>query len=66
MNEQEYRDMYAEYCMESGERMTDRGFREFKAWRKRVEDLFEKREEFLLTLSSAYGTIGYNEKQRRL
>ena len=26
MTEQEYRDMYAEYCMESGERMTDRGF----------------------------------------
>ena len=45
MNEQEYRDMYAEYCMESGTRMTDRGFTEFKAWRKRVEDLFEKREE---------------------
>ena len=43
MNEQEYRDIYAEYCMESGERMTDRGFREFMAWRKRVEDLFEKR-----------------------
>ena len=42
MNEQEYRDMYAEYCMESGERMTDRGFMEFKAWRKRVEKLFEK------------------------
>ena len=45
MNEQEYRDMYAEYCMESGERMTDRGFMEFMAWRKRVEDLFEKRAE---------------------
>ena len=45
MNEQEYRDMYAEYCMESGERMTDRGFTEFKAWRKRVEKLFEEREE---------------------
>ena len=43
MNEQEYRDMYAEYCMESGERMTDRGFREFKAWRERVEKLFEER-----------------------
>ena len=40
MNEQEYRDMYAEYCMESGERMTDRGFTEFKAWRKRVEEFF--------------------------
>ena len=35
MTEQEYRDMYAEYCMEGGERMTDRGFTEFKAWRKR-------------------------------
>ena len=45
MNEQEYRDMYTEYCMESGERMTDRGLREFMSWRKRVEDLFEKREE---------------------
>ena len=45
MNEREYRDMYAEYCMESGERMTDRGFREFMAWRKRVEELFEKRAE---------------------
>ena len=45
MNEQEYRDMYAEYCMESGERMTDRGFREFKAWRERVEALFDKRAE---------------------
>ena len=45
INEQEYRDIYAEYCMESGERMTDRGFREFKAWRKRVEELFEKRAE---------------------
>ena len=41
MNEQEYRDMYAEYCMESGVRMTDRGFVEFKAWRKRVEKLFD-------------------------
>ncbi len=45
MTEKEYRDMYAEYCMESGTRMTDRGFMEFKAWRKRVEELFEKREE---------------------
>ena len=35
MNEEELREMYAEYCMESGERMTDRGFMEFKAWRKR-------------------------------
>ena len=41
MTEQEYRDMYAEYCMESATRMTDRGFREFMAWRKRVEKLFD-------------------------
>ncbi len=40
MNEQEYRDMYAEYAMESATRMTERGFEEFKAWRKRVEALF--------------------------
>mgnify|MGYP000633006219 CR=1 FL=1 len=40
MTEQEYRDMYGEYCMEGGSRMTERGFEEFKAWRKRVEALF--------------------------
>ena len=43
MNEEELREMYAEYCMESATRMTERGFEEFKAWRKRVEDLFDKR-----------------------
>ena len=64
MTEQEYRDMYAEYCMESGERMTDRGFREFKAWRKRVEDLFENRANQALTLPFAYGIVRYTEKQR--
>ena len=42
INEQEYRDIYAEYCMESGERMTDRGFMEFKAWHAKVEKLFDK------------------------
>jgi hypothetical protein len=45
MTEREYHDMYAEYCMESGERMTVRGFMKFKAWRKRVESFFEKRAE---------------------
>ena len=40
MNKEEYREMYAEYCMEGGSRMTERGFEEFKAWRKRVEALF--------------------------
>ena len=43
MAEQEYRDMYAEYCMEGWECPTEQGFNEFKAYRKRVEDLFEKR-----------------------
>ncbi len=65
MNEQEYRDMYAEYCMESGTRMTDRGFTEFKAWRERVEKLFEKDADQPLTIPSAYGIVRYNEKQRR-
>ena len=41
MNEEELREMYAEYAMESGSRMTERGFEEFKAWRKRVEKLFD-------------------------
>ena len=62
MTEQEYRDLYAEYCMESGERMTDRGFREFKAWRERVEKLFEERADQALTLPFAYGIVRYTEK----
>ena len=62
LTEQEYRDMYAEYCMESGERMTDRGFMEFKAWRERVEKLFEERADQALTLPSAYGIVRYTEK----
>ncbi len=45
MNEEELREMYAEYCMESGERMSEKGYEDFKGWRKRVEDLFEKRAE---------------------
>ena len=42
MNEQEYRDMYTEHCAEAGARVSERGFEEFKAWRKRVEKLFDK------------------------
>jgi len=45
MNEQELRDMYNETCMETAARPTERGFEEFKAWRKRVEKLFEKDED---------------------
>ena len=43
MNEEELREMYGEYCMESSERMSEKGYEDFKAWRKRVEDLFDKR-----------------------
>ena len=46
MNEEELREMYAEYCMESGERMSDRRFTEFKAWRKRVEKYFDNMKDF--------------------
>ena len=49
MTTEEYREMYREYCMESGSRMEDtilcpaeRGFEEFKAWRKRVEKYLYK------------------------
>ena len=42
MNDTEYREMYTEYCAEQGARPTDRGFMEFKAWRKKVEDTFEE------------------------
>ena len=66
MTEQEYRDMYAEYCMESGERMTDRGFTEFKAWRERVEKLFEERADQALTLPFAYGIVRYTQKVSRM
>ena len=41
MNEEELREMYAEYCMESGSRLTERSFEECKAWRKRVEKYFD-------------------------
>ena len=40
LTEEEYREMYTEYAMESGSRMTEGGFEEFKAWRKRVEKYF--------------------------
>jgi hypothetical protein len=46
MTEEEYREMYAEYAMESGSRMTERGFEEFKAWRKRVEKYFDNMKDF--------------------
>jgi hypothetical protein len=42
MTEEEYREMYTEYAMESGTRMTEEGFEEFKAWRKKVEKYLYK------------------------
>ena len=41
MTEEEYRDMYREHCMEGGSHMTEHGFEEFKAYRKRVEKYFD-------------------------
>ena len=42
MTEEEYREMYTEYAMGSGSRMTEEGFEEFKAWRKKVEKYLYK------------------------
>ena len=42
MTEHEYREMYAEFCAESGARMSEKEFEEFRSWRKRVEKLFDK------------------------
>ena len=46
MTMDDYRAMYAEYCMEAGDRSrlgpgTPASFTEFVAWRKRVEKYFE-------------------------
>ena len=46
MTMNDYRAMYAEYCLEAGDRSrlgqgTPQGFTEFVAWRKRVEEYFE-------------------------
>ena len=41
MTEEEYREMYTEHCAEAGARMSEKEFEEFKAWRKRVEKLFD-------------------------
>jgi hypothetical protein len=43
MTENEYREMYTEFAFESGAGMSVKGFKEFKAWRKRVEELFKVR-----------------------
>ena len=42
LTEEEYREMYTEYAMESGSRMTEEGFEEFKSWRKKVEKYLYK------------------------
>ena len=41
MTEQEYIEIYKEFCLESGEQPTPKRFAEFVAWRKRVEKFFE-------------------------
>ena len=46
MTMNDYREMYAEYCMEVGDRSRlgpgrPESFTEFVAWRKRVEKYFE-------------------------
>jgi hypothetical protein len=43
MTMKEYKEMYNETCFETGARPTERGFKEFMAWRKRVEKLFDRR-----------------------
>ena len=43
MTEYEYKEMYTEFAFESGSGMSDKGFEEFKAWRKKVEELFKVR-----------------------
>ena len=44
MTEEEYKEMYTEFAAEAGARMSAKGFAEFKAWRKRVEELFAERD----------------------
>jgi len=45
MTMNEYREMYAEVCAETGERGSKEGFEQFVAWRNRVEAYFEKNRE---------------------
>jgi len=42
MTMSEYKEMYAEFCAETGERGSKKSFEEFVAWRKRVEAFFDK------------------------
>tara|TARA_Y100000780_G_scaffold200650_1_gene192721 strand:- start:89 stop:217 length:129 start_codon:yes stop_codon:yes gene_type:complete len=37
-----YSEMYLETCSETGEKPTKKGYKEFKAWRERVEVFFER------------------------
>ena len=46
MTMKEYKEMYNETCFETGARPTERGFKEFKAWRKRVEKYFDNMKDF--------------------
>ncbi len=44
----DYKAMYAEYCMEGGFQISPEGFTEFVAWRKRVEKYFDGFEDRLV------------------
>jgi hypothetical protein len=35
-------EMYLETCSETGEKPTEKGYKDFKAWRERVEAFFER------------------------
>ncbi len=43
MTNNDYREMYAEYCTEGNTQPTEDGFVEFVAWRKRVESFFKRK-----------------------
>jgi len=45
MTDQEYIEMYNEFCIEGNSQPTVDGFAEFVAWRKRVEKFFQEKTE---------------------
>ena len=45
MTEIEYKEMYREMILETGETASEKEYKEFVAWRKRVEALFAARDE---------------------
>ena len=43
-NQQEYKEMYREFCLEGNVQPTTKGFLEFLDWRKNVEALFSNKD----------------------